>query len=75
MVCDGISESVLAYVQQTQVALGVCAIEDYAAQVSAIWNCVGSFPRLTNDVDARACAIALYRVAADRKSTRLNSSH
>ena len=64
MICDGVSEAVLEYVQRTQVALGVCAVEDYVAQVSAIWSCIRSFPRFTNDIDASACATAMYRIAA-----------
>lgn len=51
MLSDAVTDAVLSFVQQSQVAVGVCAEEDYVAQVSALWTCLAAFPRGAVEAD------------------------
>jgi AraC-like DNA-binding protein len=57
------SQAVLAYVQHSQVAVGLCAQEDYVAQLSALWSYLDAFPKGAGEADLVAAAIAVCRVA------------
>lgn len=57
------SDCVLTFVQRCQVAVLVCANEDYAAQVVAIWDCLALFPKGVRGVDLLGAVTAVSRVA------------
>jgi AraC-like DNA-binding protein len=63
MLSDAVTDAVLTFVQQSQVAVGVCAEEDYVAQVSALWTCLAAFPRGAVEADLVAATIAVCRIA------------
>src|SRR5437764_2080688 len=63
MVSIEASQAVHAYIQRSQVAVGVCAREDYVSQVSAIWTLLDAFPKKAKGNDLLAAAIAICRVA------------
>lgn len=60
---SSISDRVLTFVQECQVAILACSTEDYMSQVVALWNCLDSFPLVRTPQDQRAAAIAVSRVA------------
>jgi AraC-like DNA-binding protein len=64
MAYNEMSDTALRFVQRCQVAVGVCAEDDYAAQVSALWYCLDTFPRDSPAVrDLTAACAAVYRIA------------
>jgi AraC-like DNA-binding protein len=77
MLSETVSDQVLRFVQQCQVAVGVCAEEDYVAQVSTLWSCLAAFPHEADETDLVVAATAVCRIAtgfflfaADRKAPR-----
>jgi AraC-like DNA-binding protein len=60
---DAVSSGVLAFIQESQVAVRVCADEDYVAQVSALWSCLASFPRQAAGCDQVAATATVCRIA------------
>lgn len=64
MLPEGLSEAVLAFVQTCQVAVLTCADDDYVAQVTAIWNCLSTFPRSGSDCELVAAVLAVWKVAS-----------
>jgi AraC-like DNA-binding protein len=61
---DSVSASVLAFVQRSQVAVGVCVEQDYAAQVSALWTWMAELPRARSEAERMAAAVAVCRISA-----------
>lgn len=57
------SQNVHAYIQQCQVAVGLCARMDYVAQASLVLGCLKGPASQVADLDRIAAAIAIWKVA------------
>lgn len=63
MVPAGVSDGALQFVQHCQVAVLTCADDDAVAQVGAIWRCLSTFPRASDEDDLASAAVAVSKVA------------
>jgi AraC-like DNA-binding protein len=58
------SDDALAFVQRCQVAVGISVLNDYATHLTALWECMASFPRPPClQEDCAVAAMAVSRVA------------
>jgi len=63
MTTEPVSEHVLNYVQMCQIAVGICAADDYVAQVSALWSLLEQFPRGGTGSSLAMTVVAIHAVA------------
>ena len=63
MADDTQSESLLAFVQRSQVVAGEWALADNVSNIDAVWSCLMSRPEVATSVDRAALRAAINRLA------------